>query len=187
MVRPDRSNPRLGEDPCCNRLAGESPVAVIARAPRSRLRATGVIPSSERRVKVPMRGVRRVIGGQTCGPSIKRTLQPRDISARKGEPAEPIMPRRRQQTASRSGTMQDALGVGRTARRDSLLRNRRDPTWWPTSGQSGRYKPMVKSDQTGRESEGLVVLMTLGEKPSRGKGPCFGHAECVEVSVRAWS
>jgi hypothetical protein len=118
---------------------------------------------------------------------VKRTLQPREIRTRKGEPAEPLMPRRRQQTASGSGTMQDALGVGRTARRDSLVRNRRGPTRWPTSGRSDRYKPTVKCDQIGRESEGSIVLLTPGEKPGRGKGPCFGHAERVEVSVRAWS
>jgi hypothetical protein len=119
---------------------------------------------------------------------MKRTLQPREIRTRKGEPAEPLMSRRRQQTASdTSGWMQDVLGVWRPARRDSLMRNRRGPTRWPTSGRSERYKPTVKCVQIGRESEGSIVLLTPGEKPGRGKGPCFGHAVRVEVSVRAWS
>lgn len=187
MVRPDGSSPDIGTDPRCIGLAGGSPAAVTAGGPRSRLRASGEIPAGEWSVESPGRGVRRATGEQICGPSVKRTLQPREIGTRKREPAEPLMSRRRQQTASGSGTMQDAPGVGRTARRDSLMRNRRGPTRWPTSGRSDRHKPKVKGDQTGRESEGSIVLVTPGEKPGRGKGPCFGHAGRVEVSARAWS
>jgi hypothetical protein len=40
-------------------------------------------------------------------------LQPRDINTRKVGPAEPLMPRRRQQTAPGIGWVQDARGVGR--------------------------------------------------------------------------
>ena len=173
MVRPDGLGPAGGADPRCIRLAGESPAAVTAGGPRSRLRATGEIPACEWSVESPARGVCRVVGAQICGPSVKRTLQPRDRRTRKGESAEPLMPRRRQQTASRSGTMQDALGVGRPARRDSLVRNRRGPTRWPTSGRSDRYKPTVKCDQTGRESEGSIVLLTPGESPVEGRDPAL--------------
>ena len=59
---------------------------------------------------------------------------------------------------------------------NSLIRNRRDPSWRPTSGEGGSYKPMVKWNRAGRESEGFIVLMTPAEKAGRGKGPCFGHA-----------
>src|ERR1700752_62420 len=93
-------------------LAGESPAAVSAGGPRSRVRADGVIQTSERTVKSPSEVLRFPGGKQRRGPSIKRTLQPREISPRKGGAAEPILSRRRQQTASESaGGMQDAPGV----------------------------------------------------------------------------
>ncbi len=179
MVRPDGSAPgttRRGS--CCIGLAGASPVAVGAGAPRSRPRASGEISASERGVESPQGAVRLLRGEQVCGPSMKRTLQPRDIRTRKGGSAELLMSQRRQQTAPGTGAVQDALGVWRRARRHSPMRNRRGPTRWPTSGRSDPYKPTVKWGQTGRESEGPIVLMTPGDNPGRGKGPCFGHA-CV--------
>ena len=72
--------------------------------------------------------------------------------------------------------MQDARGVWRKARQHSLMRNRRDPSWRPTSGEGGSYKPMAKGNRAGRESEGSILLMTPADKAGRGKGPCFGHA-----------
>jgi len=59
---------------------------------------------------------------------------------------------------------------------NSLIRNRRDPSWWPTLGEGGSYKPMAKGNRAGRESEGFIVLLMPAEKAGRGKGPCFGHA-----------
>src|SRR3954464_410253 len=56
--------------------------------------------------------------------------------------------------------MQDARGVWRRARQHSLIRNRRDPSWRPTSGEGGSYKPMAKGNRAGRESEGFIVLLT---------------------------
>ena len=43
-------------------------------------------------------------------------------------------------------------------------------------GEGGPYKPKVKEDRAGRESEGFIVPSMLVEKASGGKGPCFGHA-----------
>jgi|SRR6187551_1953871 hypothetical protein len=74
------------------------------------------------------------------------------------------------------GWMQDTHGVLRRARVQSLIRNRRDPSWRPTSGGGGSYKPMAKGNRAGRESEGFIVLTTPSEKLGRGKGPCFGRA-----------
>ena len=42
-----------------------------------------------------------------------------------------------------------------------------------TSGKGDPYKPKVKWDRAGRESEGFIVLTTPAEKAGRGKGPCF--------------
>ena len=58
---------------------------------------------------------------------------------------------------------------------NSLIWNRRDPSWRPTSGAGGSYKPTVKWNRAGRESEGFIVLLTPADKVGRGKGPCFGR------------
>ena len=74
-----------------------------------------------------------------------------------------------------AGEAQDAPGVRKRARWDSLVRNRRDPTWRPTLGEGGSYKPRAKGGRAERESEGLIVPMKAG-KPAGGRGPCFGRA-----------
>jgi hypothetical protein len=55
------------------------------------------------------------------------------------------------------------------------MRNRRDPSRLPTSGEGGPYKPTVKGDRAGRESEGFIVPLTPPDKGGRGKEPCFGY------------
>jgi hypothetical protein len=159
--------------PSCVGLAGESPAAVSAGAPRSRSRARGEIPSPERDVEGPRVAVRLSGGEQSCGPSMKRTLQPREIDTRKGGMAEPLMPRRRQQTApARAGGVQDIPGVRRRARGDSPTRNRRDPPRPPTSGKDPTYKPSVKWKGVGRESAGPIVPMSAATRtPYEGRGP----------------
>jgi hypothetical protein len=47
---------------------------------------------------------------------------------------------------------------------NSLIRNRRDPSWRPASGEGGSYKPMAKGNRAGRESEGFIVLLMPAEK-----------------------
>jgi hypothetical protein len=175
MVRPDESCTSWRNDSCCTELAGGRPDAESAGAPRSRPRATGETLAPEWGVESP-RGVVRLHGGeQVRRPSDERTLQPRDIRTRKVGLAEPLMSRRRQQTASAiiSGGMQDARGVWRRACGQSSVRNRRDPSRRPTSGVGGPYKPKVKGDRVGRESEGLIVLRTPVERPVEGRGPAL--------------
>ena len=167
----------------CVELAGVSPAAVIAGEPRSRLQPWGEIPPAERSVESPTWERAVTIeptgGEQSYGPSLKRTLQPRDISPRKGGTAEPLMSRRRQQTASsRSGAMQDVPGVWRRARSDSSTRNRRGPTPPPTSGKDPTYKPSAKRKGAERESEGRVVPLTLDESRVEGRGPTLVALAC---------
>ena len=184
MVRPDDDSPLEGRKAVgglssgCVGLAGVSPAAVSAGAPRSRLQPTGESAAAERSVKglheeravtIEPRGRER-----SCGPSMKRTLQPREMSPRKGGAAEPIMPRRRQQTApGRTGGVQDAPGVRRRARSDSPTRNRRDPPRRPTSGEGAVHKPSAKGPRVGRESEGLVVPLRSGESRTEGRSPAL--------------
>ena len=159
MVRPDELLVDAAGDSRCTELAGESPVAVSAGAPRSRPRAMRETESSEWGVKSPHAVVRLHGGEQVRRPSDERTLQPRDINSRKVGLAEPLMSRRRQQTAPAriSGGVQDARGVWRRACGYSSVRNRRDPSRRPTLGAGGPYKPTAKGDRVGRESEGFVV------------------------------
>ena len=109
-------------------------------------------------------------------------MQPREMNNRKGEAAEPVISRRRQQTASAAGTgtpvakggTQDASGVRRRARGEGSTRNRRDPPRRPPSGEGASYKPKAKGKRAGRESEGSVVPSTAGTKtPSEGRGPAW--------------
>lgn len=174
MVRPDRTICREADGSCCTELAGASPAAVSAAAPRSRPRAREEIPSPEWGVKGPRRVVRCAGGEQVRRPSTQRSLQPRDMNTRKVGPAEPLMPRRRQQTAPRCGWVQDARGVGSRACGHRSVRNRRDPSRRSTSDEGGPHKPTAKGERAGRESEGLVVPSTPPTNGGRGKGPCVG-------------
>ena len=68
-------------------------------------------------------------------------------------------------------------GVWEAARDHGLVRNRRDPSAWPSSGKDHRYKPMVKSCGGQRESDGVVVpVIGVQHNAPGGKGPDFGHA-----------
>ena len=71
--------------------------------------------------------------------------------------------------------MQDTYGVRRRARSQSLIRNKRDPSWRPTSGEGDSYKPTAKGNRAGRESEGFIVPRKPADKAGRGKEPCFGR------------
>ena len=181
MVCPDETldsaprdgGPELGVSRCVG-LAGESPVAVSAGAPRSRLQPTGEIPAAERSVESPCGSIRIRRGEQSCGPSMKRTLQSREMSPRKGGMVEPVMSRRRQQTApGKPGWVQDVPGVGRRARSDSPTRNRRGPPRRSSSDEGAPYKPRVKGVRAGRESEGSIVLLMPGESRAEGRDPAL--------------
>ena len=63
-------------------------------------------------------------------------------------------------------------GVWGAARAQGSVWNRRDPSAQPRSGQSGAYKPTVKSRRAQRESEGIVVpVIAVTNNAAGGKGP----------------
>jgi len=181
MVRPDVFSPRVlrlraaeGLSARCVELAGVSPALEIAGEPGSRPRASREISPSERGVECPSSGVRRSGGEQSCGPSLKRTLQPRDRNPRKGgDGRADHVTVKATDCDRRSGGSQDTPGVGRRARSESSARNRRDPRWRPTLGEGGAYKRNAKSRCARRESEGFIVLTTLGESRVEGRGPAL--------------
>jgi len=66
------------------------------------------------------------------------------------------------------------------------VRNTRDPSAWPTSGQGASYKPKAKSAAVQRESEGIVVPQSearasrtnaVQNNAAGGKGPCGGRVD----------
>ena len=77
-------------------------------------------------------------------------------------------------------------GVEGAARVRGEVRNTRDPSVRPLSGESGSYKPKAKSSAAQRKSEGIVVLKTVRtgtgtnvaqNNAAGGKGPCSDRAE----------
>lgn len=80
----------------------------------------------------------------------------------------------------------DHGGVRGAAREQGDVRNTRDPSAQPRSGQGGSYKPKAKSSAVQRESEGTVVpkreaqadrTNAVQNNAAGGKDPCGGHAE----------
>jgi hypothetical protein len=172
MLRPERVT--VGDSRCIE-LTGVSPVAVSAEAPRSRLRASRETLPSKWGIESPQRAVRPVGGEQVRRPSIKRTLQPREIRIRKetGRPSRSFHGEGNR-LHQRIGAVQDARGVQRRACGYSWIRNRRDPFPAAKSGEGGPYKPRAKAERAGRESEGFIVP-TKPAKAGGGKEPCFGY------------
>jgi hypothetical protein len=158
----------------CVGLAGGSPAAVSAGAPRSRPRAWGEISRPERGVKSPQGAVGHLGGEQGDGPSIKRTLQPREIGAERRSGRADHVAAKATDCTTESGWVQDAPGVGGRARRHSPIWNRRGPTRPPTSGKDLPYKPSAKGAGAGRESEGLVVPTRAATTTRpKGRGPAL--------------
>ena len=186
MVRPDENgSPPLqsgeagGPFPGCIELAGVSPVLVIAGEPGSRLPASGEIPPLKRSVESPSQAIRLVGGERSRGPSSERTLQPRDIGPRKGGDGRAgHVAAKATDCIRESGAMQDAPGVRRRARGDSSMRNRRGPHRRPPSGEGAAYKRNAKWQRGGRESEGSIVLLTLGESRDEGRDPALVALVC---------
>jgi RNA-directed DNA polymerase len=68
-------------------------------------------------------------------------------------------------------------GVRGAAREQGSMRNRRDPSAQPTSGEDRADRPKVKRRGAQRESEGLVVpRMAVKKNAAGGKEPCSGRA-----------
>lgn len=105
----------------------------------------------------------------------REALQPREIGTRKVEWPSRSFRGEGNRLCLETGEAQDAPGVGKTARRDSLVRNWGGPPRRLTSSEGDAYKPSAKSRRAERESEGLVVAMKAA-KAAGARGPCFGRA-----------
>ena len=184
MVRPDEIDRQrrklIGLIPCCVGLAGVSPAAVSAGAPRSRLRVSGEIPPSEWSVESPQGGVCR-LGREAKHRAPMLTREPCSlvtyVNRKVGWPSRSCHGEGNRLHPQATGGVQAVLGVWRGARCDSPTRNRRGPPRQLTSSEGRPYTPKVKWVGAGRDSEGLIVpLMASQDNGVGGKGPRFGHA-----------
>jgi hypothetical protein len=176
MVRPDRIVPKWSNSRCIG-LAGESPVAVSTGAPRSRHRATRETSASEWCIKsLPL------VARPAAKEASPRAQHEVNLAAPRHKPPKGRGGRAAHATAKATDCIrQDREGAGRlrgteegTRRQPNAEQERPVPA--ATSGEGGPYKPKVKGDRVGRESEGFIVPWMSVEKAGRGKGPCFGHA-----------
>ena len=83
-----------------------------------------------------------------------------------------------------AGETQDAPGVRKRARWDGLRWNRGDPTWRPTLGEGGSYKPSAKGGRAERESAGLIVPVKAGKSRWRERALLWSCSR-LGVSARA--
>jgi hypothetical protein len=189
MVRHEakaRLNPqgRRGAIARCASPTGESPVPVGVGAPGSRPQVVEGDLCARAGCRKPARRREPRSGEQARGPqhevkpAASTDLQPAGRAAHVTAKATPLA-----QEPKRAG---GCGGVGGAARVQGQVRNVRDPSARPESGQARSYKPKAKSSRAQRESEGIVVLDGAAQAPSTkavrhnaagGKGPCGGHAE----------
>ena len=167
MVRPDersRDRSRYTEP------AGASPARTGVGPSGSRPAARGEIRVAEAGCRKPLRreqerGPQHQVKpaastDEQCGSRAEHVAAKATFAVRKSEVAPAASP----------------AGVKGAARAQGSVWNRRDPSARPTSGQSGAYKPMVKSRRVQRESEGVVLPMKVAtNNAAGGKDPCFGH------------
>lgn len=175
MMRPDErlSSRRTS----CVGLAGGSPAAVSAVAPRSRSQAEGEIRPPERDVESLSSDVRRSRGSEVAGPTRERELCSLERLKPQGEEAEPLMSRRRQQTA-RNGRMRAGLlrGMGEGTRRQPDTEQERSSS---TALVGASDDEQAASQAASRREEVRGVRSTAdvaGQNRGGGKEPCFGRA-----------
>ncbi|SRR5712692_861734 len=173
MVRPEgRQEARR---PCFTEPAGESPVPVSVGAPGSWLqpREETCGCRAERQKPSAAQAAERE---QDRGP--QRQVKPAASSQIQSGSRAAHVTAKTTSSVSISGGALDPGGVEGAARDQGSVRNRRDPSAQPRSGQGRSYKPKAKSSVVQRESEGAVVLMmTVQKNAAGGKDPCSGYAE----------
>ena len=167
MVRPDE---RLRRSSLIE-PAGASPARTGIGPSGSRPAARGEIAVAEAGCRKPLRRE------QARGPQhqVKPAASTEEQCGSRAEhvAAKAMFAERRSEAAAAASP----AGVWGAARVQGSMRNRRDPSARPMSGQGGAYKAMLKSRRAQRESEGAAVLaMAVQNNAAGGKGPCFGHA-----------
>ena len=177
---------------CCATPTGESPVPVGVGAPGSRSQVQeGDLRAQAGRQK-PVRRRESRSGEQARGPqhevkpAASTDVQPAGRAAHVTAKATPLA-----QGPKRAG---GCGGVWGAARVQGVVRNTRDPSARPESGQARSYKPKAKSRRVQREAEGIVVLdggaqaaptKAVWHDAAGGKGPAVVMLR-ERVSAREW-
>ena len=159
-----------GAGPSFTEPAGDNPVRVSVGAPGSRPQPAGEIPQAAAGRQKPSLQREQERGPQhEVNPAASTDKQ-------SGSRAEHVTAKATSD-AGNSGSASGPGGVLGAARAQGAVRNRRDPSAQPESGQGRSYKPKVKASVAQRESEGVVVpSMAVQENAAGGKDPCSGHA-----------
>lgn len=180
MVRREDTSEATGLSPAdesvsrCAVPAGESPARVIAGEPGSRPPFEAERPKDEAWRRKPS-SARAVGGEQQRGP--QHEVKPAASSDSQTESRAEHVAAKAMQTVRDSGRAGSLGGVWGAARAEGTVRNARDPSARPTSGEGRPYKPSAKAGGVQRESEGAVVpLMAAKKNAAGGKGSCSGHA-----------
>ncbi len=173
----ERTKPRSGEDQSssCAFLAGASPASVIAGEPRSRSQVRGRDPGARAGCQKPVKRRKLFSGEHVRGP--QHEVKPAaSTHLQSGSRAAHVTAKATRDTRAPEHVFLPG-GVGGATRVQGRVRNTRDPSAWPRSGQVASYKPKAKSTDAQRKSEGLIVpLIVTLQNVTGGKAPCFGHA-----------
>ena len=160
----------------CASPAGESPAPVSVGAPESRPQVSGGDPRARAGHQKPVRRREPFNGEPVRGPqhevkpAASTDKQSGSRAAHVTAKATPVAPVPKRATGSG--------GVRGAARVQGGVRNTRDPSARPGSGQGGTYKAKPKSCAVQRESEGIVVPSMVAQKNAiGGKGPCGGQVD----------
>jgi hypothetical protein len=165
----------------CTVPTGGSPVRVSAGAPGSRHQSAGEILQTERCVKSLEAGGSKGAGRNKVNASASSDNQPKGV--REGRAAH--VTAKAMYNALDPERALDLPGVWAAARYEGAVRNRRDPTWRPTSGKDRAYKAGA---EVARSREGVRGVRSTGEggdKPLEGRDPA-SVTLAVGVSARAW-
>jgi hypothetical protein len=172
MVRRDEAG-RLDEERSasgCTVPVGESPISVSAGTPSSRPRVRDESRVAQAGCQEPLRRE------QVRGP--QHEVKPAASTDSQSESRAAHATAKAMSGAWKTGGAR-ALGLGGVrgaARVQGAVRNTRDPSVRPVSGQAGSYKPTAKASGAQRESEGSVVATMAATNNAVGaKGPCGGR------------
>jgi RNA-directed DNA polymerase len=168
--------------PCCTSLAGASPAPVGAGAPGSRVQSQAERPGAERTVESLERGSNEAGRNQVKAEQASSDYQPKGVrESRAGHVAAKA-------DAQRPASPDRALGlpgVVAAARFDREVRNTRDPTRQPTSGEDRLHKARAESERSRAGVRGVHSTEEGGDKPLEGRGPALVTLG-KQVSARAW-
>jgi RNA-directed DNA polymerase len=180
MVRreEEKAEPRSGKarSSRCACLSGVSPVSVSVGAPSSRSPMSGRDSSIEAGCRKPGNQRKLLTGEQECGPQHK--VKPGASTKLQSESRPAHVTGKAIVCAQDPKRACTFGGVWGAARNQGHVRNTRDPSHSPLSGQGGSYKLKTKASAGERKSERIVVaLIPAQNNAGVAKGPCGEYVQ----------